>query len=352
VWVRQVRVSPAGEAEYSSGSLHLTLEPGRFYAVGVAWGTDQIGFGLESRPLPVEWELGTLEGYLADSAWPPNIGVLRHVGTGSICPMTLCFVDGGAISYDVYLGRPGETPVQICADAAEPVCPLPGPLDYRTLYLWKVIAGNTCQQQTGDEWSFTTGGCGQNPPTLDGTPGYGALLRRWHGQAGAFDVDLLAPAGSGGVAIECRTSPAARMVLHFTRPIQALNGSPADDVRLIDGMGAEVPIANIAVAGNELTLDVGPLADGYYRLTLPGIADAGDPDCLVPDTLCFAVLAGDVDAGGKINAFDLTRVRVRFLATASASNFRFDVNADGLIDAYDLVEVRSYMGHVLTGDCP
>jgi len=266
--------------------------------------------------------------------------------------MSLCFVDGGAITYDVYFARAGEQLTQICANAAEPTCPLPEPLDYKTLYTWQVIAGNICQQQAGSQWSFTTGGCEDNPPTLDNTPGYGALLRRWHGQAGAFDLDLLTASASGGVAIECRTSSAARLVLHFTRPIQALTGSPSEDVRLIDNLGADVPITNIAVADNELTLDVGPLADGYYTLTLPGIADASDPDCLLPDTLCFAVLAGDVDAGGKINSFDLTRVRARLQTTASASNFRFDVNADGLIDAYDLLDVRSNMGHVLTGDCP
>ena len=52
-------------------------------------------------------------------------------------------------------------------------------------------------------------------------------------------------------------------------------------------------------------MSVMPLTDDTRIVS--GIADAGDANCLVSDTLCFVVLAGDVNGDGVVNTSDFVR---------------------------------------------
>lgn len=350
--VNKVRVSAAGQATYSSGTVHVTLEPARFYAVGVAWGNDQVGFGLDYQRCPVAWELGTIEGYVDDYAAPPAIGPLTRFASVGLLPMELCLVQGGVLTYDVYFGPAGQDRTRICTDLAEPLCPLPGPLDYDTAYFWQVVAANPCGTRAGGAWSFTTGSCQQYPPMIDRAAGRRPVLRRSHGAAGPRDLDLIAPAVGLDVSVDGRIGGGPQIILHFTRLVQGVGGLDAADVRLVSSSGADVPIQSLALDVDQLTIGLADLPDGRYRLSLPGIADAARPDCLVPDTLCFAVLAGDVDGNAVVNQPDLVRVRGRLLMAVTDSTFRYDVNCSGQINAVDMVLVRGRFGHAAPPQCP
>lgn len=350
--VRRVHVEGLGEQHYSSGPMHATLEPGRFYAIGVAWGPEEIGFSLEYRPGPVEWSLGTVEGLLYDYSASPVAGPLSRFADVALCPMQLSVVKGGAVTYDVYLGRSDGTTARVCEDVAEPTCSPPQPLDYNTQYLWQVIAFSPCGQTEGLTWSFATGSCVQYPVTIDHRAGRRPALRRVHGPAGAMDLDLLTPAEGYAAPVEPRESEAAQIIVRFTRPVQGVGGLDASDVRLVSSLGEFAPITGLQIAGDQLTIDLGLLANGRYTLSLPGIADASDPTCLVADTLCFVVLAGDVSGDGVVNTSDFVSARAWLSGPVDAESFTADVNTDGLVDMLDFVAIREHIGNLAPGPCP
>ena len=186
-----------------------------------------------------EWTLGTIEGLLYDYAMAPVAGPLSQFTDVALCPMQLSVVKGGALTYDVYLGRAGETPARVCENVAEPVCVPPQPLDYLTQYLWQVIAFSPCGQTMGSTWSFGTGSCVQYPVTIDDRPGHRPVLRRVHGVAGAMDLDLLTPAEGYAAPVESRESDLAQIIVRFTRPVQGVGGLDASDVELTSSSGGD-----------------------------------------------------------------------------------------------------------------
>jgi len=349
--VGKVRVAGVGERGYSSGRMHLTLEPGKFYGLAMAWGSEEIGFGLDYRPCPVEWGRGTIEGVVYDYAIPPAVEALTQFTDVAFCPVDLCFLEDGGLTYDVYLGRPGEELVRVCEDAPGPACTLPWPLDYLTPYVWKVVAVNACGVRESQTWSFETGSCFAYPPMIDRRVGRGPVLRRMHAEAGPLDLDLAAAGAGFNLPIENRKSDVAQIVLHCTRPVQAVGGADAGDVRLKASPGAFAEILDVRVVGDEVTIDLGQLSNGQYALTLPGIADADDAGCPVEDTLCFAVLTGDANGDGVVNTSDYIYVRGRIGLLVDATSLRADVNCDGQINAIDMIVIRGGIGQ-MAGGCP
>ncbi len=167
-----------------------------------------------------------------------------------------------------------------------------------------------------------------------------AVSRGYHGGDADFDIDLLA-AG----AVECRTSEPMTLVVGFDTNIQLATGTGAD-VSVSSGS-----VSSLAAAGAELTIELNrasntqPLTVGF-----PGVKDAGGNS--TNQSLCFAVLAGDVNADKAVNVLDLVQVRNALNQSASAGNFRADVNTDGGINVLDLVAVRNRLNTSLSGACP
>ena len=93
-WTQKVHVEGTGSQVCASGPLRMTLEPGRFYALGVAWGEQDIGFALEYKQCPVTWTLGTVEGLLYDYAVPPVASSLTQFTDVGLCPMEVSFAGG------------------------------------------------------------------------------------------------------------------------------------------------------------------------------------------------------------------------------------------------------------------
>ena len=125
----------------------------------------------------------------------------------------------------------------------------------------------------------------------------------------------------------------------------------ASDVRLVSSSGQAAPITDVRIADDELTIDLGRLADGQYTLSFPGIADLGDPGCVVAESLCFVVLAGDANGDGAVNSSDYIAVRGRISEAVGAANFYADVNADGQINVVDYLVIRSRIGNTAAGSC-
>ncbi len=340
--VGTVQAAGTGKTLYSSGLMHVPLYPERAYALGVAWGMERIGFGLQHQSYPVDWPLGTLEGYLYGSAQAVPLGGDARFWGGSAIPMTLCVNPAGQVAYDVYLGPAGAPGLLMCEGAVGPVCDLPVPLDFGTTYQWTVVARNACGQRVGQAWSFSTVPCTDDPPVVDRAAGRRPVLRLTHGAAGGFDQELLADPGQPA-PIECRIGGPAWLLVNFTRPVQAPAGLHPTAVRIVDAAGAEVPVADIALDHDQLAVMLDAVPAETVMVSFPGLADARDPTCLVTDTFCVRLLPGDVNGDGVADVLDLVAARTAMAWPVDAARFRLDVNADGIIDLDDLVAIRRHL---------
>jgi len=341
-----------GESSYSSGLVYFTLEPGMYYAIGVAWGDDDIGFGLDYQSHPIDWEFGTIEGSVDEYVSPPVAEPLTNFSAGVSVPVELCLDDAGGLTYDVYFGEQGSALTRVCEDLAAPVCALPDSLEPGAVYDWQVLAHSACGSRLSDLWSFATASCSSNPPIIDRNEGNHPVSRKTHGSAGTFDVDLIAPAERCSLAVECRTGGMTQLVVKFDRPIAGRDGLDPSDVEIVGGSTGNHPVNNIWIDVDRLTIELLALPDDRYTLSFPGIGEAGAATCSVTDTLSFAVLAGDVDANGRVNLFDLLRIRDNMIQPMTVINFRSDTNADGLIDLFDLDAVRDHLDSTVPVVCP
>jgi len=165
----------------------------------------------------------------------------------------------------------------------------------------------------------------------------GAVSRRIHGAAGAFDIDLLA----GG--IEDRSGGPNgdyQVVVTFASPVTVSGAN------VVPGNGATGSISGTpAVAGNQVTISLTNVSNAQ-RLTinLLGVNDGTNTrDLAIP----MAVLVGDTNSDSFTDAIDVSQTKSQSGNALSNSNFREDVNADGFIDAIDTSLVKSKSGTAL-----
>ncbi|HOW69423.1 MAG TPA: S8 family serine peptidase [Phycisphaerae bacterium] len=343
-WQRAVPTEGQGEAYYSSGTLDYRLAAGRFYAVGVAWGDTLVGYGLDYRAYPIAWNAGTIEGLVSGRFATPLAEMPADVFAGAAAPIKLCLDDAGSVSHDVYLWRDGEPPALVAPDVVGSTCPPIAPLVQGTLYRWRAVAVSACGARESATWSFTTASCDNGLPTIDRTPGRHPVSRKVHGSAGEFDIDLLATSSGQTLAIEPRRDGPTLLIVHLTRPVQAV-GTPVTSSVVLTGPGAaQARITDLAVEGQTASITCEGLSTGAVQLAFPGIRDASDPACGVLDVLDFGVLAGDVNGDARVNVLDLTLVRNRQSQSLDSASCRGDVNADGAIDLLDLAGVRTHVG--------
>ncbi len=86
-----VPTTGVGQALYSSGSIHVPLNPNMFYGIGVAWGEETVGYVRDPAALPRDWELGTVEDAMQGSDPPPYTTLEYNHFTGAEYSMQLCF---------------------------------------------------------------------------------------------------------------------------------------------------------------------------------------------------------------------------------------------------------------------
>ena len=165
----------------------------------------------------------------------------------------------------------------------------------------------------------------------------GAVSRKIHGTAGAFDLPLRL---SGIPAVECRSGGSDgqyQMVVTFPRPVTVVAATVTHDPRkaaavsaVSGGLSDEI-IVNLSNVSNAQTITVNlvEVSDGV-------ISD----DVSIPMT----VLIGDTSGNGSVNASDLSKAKSVLGEPATPSSYRSDVVTDGDINDNDLSTIQSFIG--------
>lgn len=180
---------------------------------------------------------------------------------------------------------------------------------------------------------------------------FSAVSRKTHGAAGIFDIDLLNPLPGQTVPVECRFGGASLIVVTFAEPVTSEGSPDPSDIELAVSGGGPGTVDAVAVAGNQLTIQLSGVGlNSRLTVRFPGILDAqGHP---VTESICFGVLATDVDGDAGVNVIDLIGVRNLLNAPVNAASFRNDVDYDGNLNVLDLVSTRNLQNQVLPSSCP
>jgi len=180
---------------------------------------------------------------------------------------------------------------------------------------------------------------------------FSAVSRKTHGAAGIFDIDLLNPLPGQTVPVECRFGGASLIVVTFAEPVTSEGSPDPSDIELAVSGGGPGTVDAVAVAGNQLTIQLSGVGlNSRLTVRFPGILDAqGHP---VTESICFGVLATDVDGDASVNVIDLIGVRNLLNAPVNAASFRNDVDYDGNLNVLDLVSTRNLQNQVLPSSCP
>ncbi|MDQ6623791.1 MAG: hypothetical protein M3Y86_09980 [Verrucomicrobiota bacterium] len=189
-------------------------------------------------------------------------------------------------------------------------------------------AGTARVKVIAKDWRFQT--------SSDGTDRITALSRKTHGAAGAFDVNLPL---SGTPGVECRSggpSGTHQVVVTFPAPVSASNP------RVLSGSGS---VASFSAAGSQVTLNLTGVANSQRLMLAVTAAENGGSAADV--TIPMAVLLGDTNGDGTVNAGDSLQTRSRSGAGIDPTTFRSDVNTDGAINAGDGTIVRNNSGTAL-----
>ncbi|MCX6354697.1 MAG: dockerin type I domain-containing protein [Candidatus Aureabacteria bacterium] len=179
-----------------------------------------------------------------------------------------------------------------------------------------------------------------------------AVSRIVQGGAGEFDIDLLDPLGGYDVAVESRAGGPQMIIVTFSEEIQGEGGFDPSNVSVTTSRGTSPMVRIITIMGKVLVIQMQGATD-QSRLTIsfPGIMDlwAGNH---VTETLCLAVMKGDVTGDGVVNIYDLIAVKIGLDQPVNGSNVRRDVNADGFINIFDLIAVKLNLDKGCDGSCP
>jgi len=284
--------------------------------VGTVWQMVREHYIAEQRTCYNNWAVGiTHEGFSASPSHPTAL----YVGSALLC-RDICnrwsipkrhATNGGT-------GITGHEDLNVCCCSGDDVDPGDGwDWDY---YLSEV---------------FET-----SPPAI-----VSAVSRKQHGTAGVFDLDVLDPS-----AVEPRQNGLRTLVVTFDKEIECVGVPDASDVILSNGLvyGLSIDSCELMVE-IDYTPEMEELLDGsVLTVEFPGIVST-DYHVGVLDTLCFAILEGDMNGDRKCNLFDMADVRDAMVTGLDGGNFVCDVNLDGQIDLLDVGRVRGNMDQAILG---
>ncbi|NLX60323.1 MAG: hypothetical protein GXY74_14700 [Phycisphaerae bacterium] len=170
-------------------------------------------------------------------------------------------------------------------------------------------------------------------------------LVRWellapHGAAGTLGVEI----GDGGV--EPRGQGVTQLRLTFDYPLDP--ATVDNDAVTVDGRttascvledGNRVLVATLTTAL--------PSGARYEALLAAAVRGEGDAPVVGDTSLSFAVLVGDANGSGSVNAADILAVRARAGAAVNGDTARYDVDGSGEITSEDMRLLRPLQGQVL-----
>lgn len=163
-----------------------------------------------------------------------------------------------------------------------------------------------------------------------------AFSRKTHG--GAVNFDIFLPL-MGTAGIECRSGGANgdyRIVVTFLDTVTFNSASVTSGT---------ASVATASASGTDITIDITGVANAQtITVTLVGINDGTNTGDLA---VRMAVLLGDTNGNGTVNASDIGQTKSFSGQNANATNFRTDVNISGSISASDIGLVKSRAGTAL-----
>ncbi|MDQ6862140.1 MAG: dockerin type I repeat-containing protein [Verrucomicrobiota bacterium] len=163
-----------------------------------------------------------------------------------------------------------------------------------------------------------------------------AVSRKVHGDGQTYDINLPL---SGAPGVESRIGGGNHtVVLTFT------NELVAGTAGLTSQRGGDVSGTAI-IDGNTMTMNLSGVTDAQQvEIRLSGVTDVAG-QTLPQTTFRFALLIGDANGDGSVNAADATITRNRSGQATDTTNFRVDFNTDGSVNAADSTVVRNASGH-------
>ena len=175
-----------------------------------------------------------------------------------------------------------------------------------------------------------------DPPAL-----HGAVSRKQHGAAGAFDLPLSLVAADP--TTEPRQGPGATVVLTFDK---AISGA---DVAVTEGTAtAGAP----SFSGSDVVVTLAGVADAQFvTLTLAGVT-AADGGAGGSGVVRIGFLAGDTGQNRVVTRSDLLAVNAALAQAVTGANYLRDVNASGSLSLADLLLVNANLTHALPPPAP
>jgi ELWxxDGT repeat protein len=150
------------------------------------------------------------------------------------------------------------------------------------------------------------------------------------------------PGGALGGSIRLRLSEAVSFKAGGAAPTLALRGGTAP-------AALAVTTAYDAATGTLTVTPTSPLANGDYRLTIPGewVADAAGNPLGADYTFDFFVLPGDANRDRAVDFDDLVKVAQNYNSTGGKTNADGDFTGDGSVDFNDLVILAQHYNTTL-----
>ena len=171
----------------------------------------------------------------------------------------------------------------------------------------------------------------------------GAVSRKTHGSAGAFDIDLPL---IGTPGIECRTGGPSgnhKIVVTFSLPV-TIGGSttPPPSAVTLSGTGT---VSSVTVNGSVVTIDLTGVTNAQnLGITLNNVSDGTNSGNV---SIPMGVLEGDTTANRAVNSSDISQTQAQSGQQVTNGNFREDVTVNGLINSSDISVVQSRSGTAL-----
>jgi hypothetical protein len=290
----------------------------------------------QNQPEPFEWGSSaridtrvTIGIYVEDGFWQvrPD-GTVRYGDTGNIYNAPRMFTARFTFGQPFYLGlrvlgsTTGYTsrPWNHISDAENTATW--GGFNSVTDVSGNPITGYTVTSDSGANYTQPI------PAALQAT---GAVSRKTHGSAGAFDVPL--------PGIESRTGGAGGdHTIVFTFSDNVTSGSAS----VSSGTGSVA--GSPTFSGNTMTVNLTGVTNAQtVTVNLSNVA-ASSGQTLAATSRTVGFLAGDSNGDAVVNGGDAIQTRSRSGQDTGAANFRSDVNADGVVNSGDTIAVRSRSG--------
>jgi len=212
---------------------------------------------------------------------------------------------------------------------------------FATLYNFRFDANRPPQAANATIGFFKTGTpvtVGIQVPTPDPCPAPSQVVsRKTHGAAGPYDINLPL---IGNAGVECRNGGGTndyQIVFNFPGAVTFT------DAQVTAGQGM---VTNAAGTGTAmLTVDLTGITNAQtITLKLSNVSDGINTRDL---QVQMAVLIGDTNGNGTVNASDLSQTKLQSGQQVNGANFREDVTVNGSINAGDVSLVKTRSGTAL-----